>query len=518
MKARSGAQLKEKIIALWLQGKTRDEIAMIVQISAGSVSKIISEWQKGLDDTEYSAVRDTVVQLRKLGMSITDCAEASRFKNRLITKLGAGRIDIPSSSSSIQCSYDNIETIITNIIDTCIDLGIPREKLSDILLQVFELSNNESIHPVQLPYYLSKKIQEKKQLEQDIENLGKLKQQVEKETSEALQKRNLTNDTIKEYINTREELEKLGIPISNIQKMINAIKNTLHLGYEPSSIVSKFASISSLEKREWDLENRCMMLKQKADNYQQIFGLCEQIAQLGINSDQIELVLQIIIKIAKRNTNNNGVSETTATADATSRFSNIVKEYETIEELETRAEDLIIQIISLEKRLEGLDNFWMHKQDIIKSLIELQCKGITDKHILYIHTFFSRYSHKIWFESLFNDLKQYPNLKEALGQLSNEVYRMRKEISTLEQKKQRIKEKSHIIYSKLIKRKKMVRALAERVAKAVAAFNLPSAIFSTDTKITMLSNIIHQKSEEKEKKTATARKITRYTRDGKAIL
>ncbi|MBV9177228.1 MAG: helix-turn-helix domain-containing protein, partial [Nitrososphaeraceae archaeon] len=69
MKARSGVQLKEKIIALWLQGKTRDEIAMIVQISAGSVSKIISEWQKGLDDTEYSAVRDTVVQLRKLGMS-----------------------------------------------------------------------------------------------------------------------------------------------------------------------------------------------------------------------------------------------------------------------------------------------------------------------------------------------------------------------------------------------------------------------------------------------------------------
>ncbi|MBV9176383.1 MAG: hypothetical protein JO297_05045 [Nitrososphaeraceae archaeon] len=176
---------------------------------------------------------------------------------------------------------------------------------------------------------------------------------------------------------------------------------------------------------------------------------------------------------------------------------------------------MIIQIISLEKRLEGLDNFWMHKQDIIKSLIELQCKGITDKHILYIHTLFSRYSHKIWFESLFNDLKQYPNLKEALGQLSNEVYRMRKEISTLEQKKQRIKEKSHIIYSKMIKRKKMMRQLSGRVAKATEVFNLPSAIFSTDTKITMLSNIIHQKSEEKENN--AARKITRYNVDGKAI-
>jgi hypothetical protein len=110
-------------------------------------------------------------------MNIRDCAEAFRLKNRLMTKLGAeGGRDVSSSSSSIRCSYDNIEAILTNIIDTCIDSGLPREKLSDILLQVFELSNNESIHPVQLPYYLSKKIQEKKQIEQDIENLGKLKQ------------------------------------------------------------------------------------------------------------------------------------------------------------------------------------------------------------------------------------------------------------------------------------------------------------------------------------------------------
>jgi predicted nucleic acid-binding Zn-ribbon protein len=270
-----------------------------------------------------------------------------------------------------------------------------------------------------------------------------------------------------------------------------------------------------LEERERDLENRCMLLKQKADGYQQIFALCEQIARLGINSDQIELVLQIIIKIAKRNANNS-VSEMRATAEATSRFSDIVKEYETIEELDRRAEVLTTQINTLTKQLEGLNNFWMHKQHTIKSLIELQCKGVLDKHILYIHNFFSKYSDKIELESLFNDLEQYANLKEALEELSKEVSHMRIEISLLQEKKQRIKEKSHIMYLNLIKRKEMMRQLAERVAKAAAAFNLPSFIFSTDTKIVMLSNIITQKSEEKEK--TAAGKITRYTRDGKAIL
>ena len=61
-----------------------------------------------------------------------------------------------------------------------------------------------------------------------------------------------------------------------------------------------------------------------------------------------------------------------------------------------------------------------------------------------------------------------------------------------------------------------MRQLSERVAKAAAVFNLPSATLSTDTMLAMLSNIIYQKSEEKEKTTAS--KITRYTVDGKAIL
>jgi len=506
-------QTKEKVIALWLQGKTRDEIAMIVQISAGSVSNIRTKWQRELDDADYPAVRDLVVQSRKHGMSVREYAEACRFKSFLINKLGAGRRDI-SSSSSTSCSYENLETILRNIIDTCIDSGLPEEKLSDTILQVFELSNNESFHPVQLPYYLSKKIQEKKQLEQDIEKLGKLKHQVEKDTNEALQKSNITNDTINEHVNVREELERLGIPFSDVQKTINAIKNTSQLGYEPTSIAAKFANSNSLEKMERDLENKCLLLKQKADRYQQIFSLCEKIAQLKINPDQIEFVVKIIIKIAKRDSNNSVT--TTTTVQATSRFLNIISKYEIIEELETIAETLTTRISALKKRLEELDNFWAHKQHTIKSLVKLYCKGLRDEHILYIHNFFSRFLDKIGLESLVADLEQYANLKEALEGLSKEADHKRMEISLLQKKKQSIKEKSHIIYLKLIKRKIMMQQLSEKVAKAAAVFNLPSATLSTNTMLAMLSNIIHQKSEEKEK--TTAGKIIRYNVDGKAIL
>jgi hypothetical protein len=513
MAERMSQEVKEKAIRGWLQGKTRDEIAMETQISSGSASNIIKSWLKGLDSVEYSAARDLAVQSRKCGMNLKEYAEAHRLKNLL-------------KCSGDSSSYEKIEMIITNIKNTCMDLGLPEESLSDILLQVFELSNNESIHPVQVPYYIIKKIQEKKQLEQDIEKLGIQRQQYENETNEALQKRNLTIDVINEHIHLREELEKLGIPLPNVQKTINAINNTCRLGYEPAKIAARFGNTSSLEKEGSDLANRCLLLKQKADGYGHTFILCQQLVQLNIGSDQIESVVRTIIEIAKRNSSNRSVSAATAataTQAATTRFLSIIRKYDAIEELDTARKALAAQIDALRERLEVLDKFWVRKNHVIESLISLYCRGVKDEHILYIHNFFSRYYSKIKLDSLVVDLERYAYLKEAVEELSKkgiiiiEQYdRIKMEISLLQEKKQHIKEKTHAIYLKKIKRKKIIRQLSRKIAKMALAFNLPTAIFSTDTQIHILSNILCQKPGEKEKNAAN--KMKRYNSDGKAVV
>ena len=514
MAERMSQEVKEKAIRGWLQGKKRDEIAMEAQISSGSVSNIIKRWSKGLDSAEYSAARDLAVQSRKYGMNLKECAEAHRLKNLL-------------KCSGDSSSYGKLEMIITNVKNTCIDLGLPEESLSDIILQVFELSNNESIHPVQLPYYIIKKIQEKKQLEQDIERLGIQRQQYEKETNETLQKRNLTIDAINEHIHLREELEKLGIPLTDIQKTINAINNTCRLGYEPTEIAARFSDTSSLEKEKSALANRCLLLKRKADGYGLTFILCEQLVQLNIGSDQIESIVRTIIEIAKRNSTSissvSAAAKTTTTQAATTRFLSIIRKYDAIEELDTARKALTAQIDALRERLEALDKFWVRKNHIIESLISLYCRGVNDDHILYIHNFFSRHYSKIKLDSLAVDLERYSYLKEAVEELSKKGIiiieqhkRIKMEISLLQGKKQRIKERTHTTYLKMIKRKKIIRQLSRKIAKMALDFNLPTAIFSTDTQVHILSNILCQKPGEKER-TAT-NKMTRYNADGKAVV
>src|SRR2546421_39788 len=100
MAERISQEVREKVIRGWLQGRRRDEISIDAQISSGSVSNIIRTWQRGIDSTEYSAVRDLAIQSRKCGMSLNECALSFRLI-KLLTSLGLG-------------SYEKIEMIVTN--------------------------------------------------------------------------------------------------------------------------------------------------------------------------------------------------------------------------------------------------------------------------------------------------------------------------------------------------------------------------------------------------------------------
>ena len=74
MADRISHEIKTKVIRECLIGKSRNEIALETGLATGSVSNIISQWKKGLQDPQYQDVRELAVQSRRLEMSLTDCA------------------------------------------------------------------------------------------------------------------------------------------------------------------------------------------------------------------------------------------------------------------------------------------------------------------------------------------------------------------------------------------------------------------------------------------------------------
>ena len=144
MPAAINDQIRKQVIQQWVSGDTRDKIAIDNGIGEGTVSGIVNDWKKGLEDSEYESVRELAVQSKKQGIALSDLASHFRLYN-IIKKSGANE--------------DQIESFISNCISGAGVEVLPPEKIIDLVNQLFNISKSESIPLEQIPDYIQQKLQ-----------------------------------------------------------------------------------------------------------------------------------------------------------------------------------------------------------------------------------------------------------------------------------------------------------------------------------------------------------------------
>ena len=83
MKIPTPEHIKSAIIDAWLMGKTRDNIASEYNISTGSVSNIIEQWQNMIGVFDANNLRELGLGLKKAAMTPIQCANGLRINNIL---------------------------------------------------------------------------------------------------------------------------------------------------------------------------------------------------------------------------------------------------------------------------------------------------------------------------------------------------------------------------------------------------------------------------------------------------
>ena len=73
--------IKKQVINQWLGGNCRDKIAANNDIGAGTVSNIINEWKKGVEDSDYDSLRELTVPLKKKEIGLNELAPFVRLYN-----------------------------------------------------------------------------------------------------------------------------------------------------------------------------------------------------------------------------------------------------------------------------------------------------------------------------------------------------------------------------------------------------------------------------------------------------
>jgi len=69
------------VIAQYLQGVTRDRIAIENRIGTGTVSNIMDEWKKGVQDSDYESIRELSVFCKKQGITLNALTSCIRLNN-----------------------------------------------------------------------------------------------------------------------------------------------------------------------------------------------------------------------------------------------------------------------------------------------------------------------------------------------------------------------------------------------------------------------------------------------------
>jgi len=140
--------IKKQVINQWLAGDSRDRIAAHNEIGAGTVSNIINEWKKGVEDSDYDSLRELAIYSKKEGFDLGRLASSIRLSN-YIQKLGGNQ--------------DQIESFIANLANS------PEpEKLIDVANQVSRLSRSDSTPLEDVVGHVKQQKEEKQMLEDEI--------------------------------------------------------------------------------------------------------------------------------------------------------------------------------------------------------------------------------------------------------------------------------------------------------------------------------------------------------------
>jgi hypothetical protein len=331
---------RRNVIRQWILGFPRDTIAEQNNIGAGTVSSIVSNYKVGLEELDFDSIRQLAVEARQHGWNFADLASHARLYNYFI-KSGAAE--------------NKIELFITKVSSN----DIPPERIIELVYQLHEISNTDSIPLDQVQNYIEKKLEEKKKIDEQI-----------KEADATLQSKNVSIETIDEHIRLNQKLNEYNLSFEDIDKLLNVLVNAKENEFDGKKIVEKLKKIKGLQSKEEKLKKHCGVLSEQVKKCNNVLPLAQKMVALNIDIKQLLIFESTVNQLAKQYNLPPYV--------AAWRLFNEIKEYNKIGGLKKEVSRLSQQIFVVK-------GICANHNKAMMAMINLQSRGITEDRILQLN-------------------------------------------------------------------------------------------------------------------------------------
>jgi DNA-binding transcriptional MerR regulator len=438
---------KSLVIQAWLNGEQRDKIAVDYGLAAGSVTNIVNEWRAALGFPTADALRELAVTLRRIGITAAQCALGFRTAT-LMLRIGV--------------KEDSFESFILNVYNRCKDIGLSPQNIASHLADLLEFSKTVPLSKI--PDYVKEKTNEKRKLQEKIEDLGVIIENLQDETSDVLSRRDkalqdekMTVSELKWYTDLREQLRKYGTPVEDISKLVKVVNNVRDCGYDAGRVIKEFLELESLKTSRQHLQQDLQSLENKLTELRQVCGTLElranmhadfldkydRLEKMGFGLKELQSLWNTLYEIAQDNN--------IPTREAITKFlSDIERHYNNKLGLEAKVESLRNEVNELYKNETRLRTELLLLPLVGPKLVKLTQSGVSEQDIINIATVFEKYVAGKDSESFVSELEHYGGLKSVIQELSKQADKMRMELGSLQTQNRDLNAHNQRIISSLV--------------------------------------------------------------------
>jgi hypothetical protein len=447
---------KRSVIEDWLNGESREDIAIKHTISSGTVYNIVQEWANGIGVHIADRLRELSIKLNKNGLTATDCAIGLRIL-MVFKKYGITEDE----------DKDRVTYFLKEIYTKCQEVGLTLQHVFDYINDILKFSNDVSIS--QIPQFLKKRTLEKEELESNIQRLSRkideltnLQEEKEQEIQRLAKMKEIMTKTYKIFTKAKFQLEQFGIEMDDMEKFVKSVVGISKENHDPVKILAKIADYENLENNSRQYNEQIKLMKdeltklnqdidsqKKALNYHKLkLEKIDELEARGFNIPELRTLYNLLNEIGR---------EYDVTFDhIREEFFDDVKNYEEV--IGSRKE-----IDRLKNELKNLENETMKEREkyiayptVIEGILRLAGSGINEQDIIKIDKilmmtdYYPNKDKPLYKETLIDDLQKYGNLKLAIKNLEDsEIYLKSKKRTQVPQIK-----KGPTIVKKKTKRKK----------------------------------------------------------------
>ena len=225
-------EIEQQVIEKYLSGKSVREISDSMGVSVGYVSNCIENFTSKLDKNTINVLHDFYKIIKKSGLNPKDAF----YGYTLFSVISKYKLDV-----------NQINSFIESVLLFAKQNELSAEQLVNLCKTLFTVQSKSDVELEELGEYCNTLVNDKKSLEEIINNLNSKYKQTENDLSKILLKRNLTQKQVENIDNVLGFLKTIGFDFSDLNSIHDMLQNAKNENYDITKIINYLNQDKSLE-------------------------------------------------------------------------------------------------------------------------------------------------------------------------------------------------------------------------------------------------------------------------------